>query len=36
MKRYLWCVWLIAAAVWILLTDGEESRQFEYDNGIEI
>ena len=33
MKRFLECVWLIAEVIWILITDKEQRRQYEYDNG---
>ena len=33
MKRYFECVWMVAGAFWILLTDKEQRRQYEYDLG---
>ena len=33
MKRYLECFWLIAGIVWLLLTNKDERRQYDYDLG---
>ena len=33
MKRFIEYLWLFAVVFWILLTNEEECRQFEYDNG---
>ena len=33
MKRFLECVWMIVVVCWILLTDKEERRQYDYDLG---
>lgn len=33
MKNLLECVWLLCSVVWILITDKEQARQYEYDCG---